>query len=320
MSREFSGAVIDIGLDPVTGEPRQFEVLAGSSGDSESTQKAVFRESMEEGVHRLESNQIEGEISELPDEKGFILSQLTAADEVVLRSSKLGIENCRARFFRAKFSETHQGFEGITLAGDVMLVRRPYTALPSHQEVLRSKDLEIFMDQDQRLSEIQALGEVEIELSRKGIYRHLSARDSVELSYVDGFLVRAVALGDCVLRSIPEEGRDMVRAPSLDARFSTGQIRKVMGTGGVDLEFVEGEESVRQTKSEQLELTYAAGRIAEASQWGSFHFWDRTATASTELVSEEAVYDPVDGVIIATGEQDSVLKTFDSTSSSPSDR
>jgi lipopolysaccharide export system protein LptA len=112
----------------------------------------------------------------------------------------------------------------------------------------------------------------------------------------------------------------MVRAPSLDARFSTGQIQKVLAAGGVDLEFVEGEESVRQTRSEQLELTYSDGQIVEASQWGSFHFWDRTATASTELVSDQAVYDPVAGVITASGEEDAVLRSFDSTSASPSDR
>jgi lipopolysaccharide export system protein LptA len=319
-SREFTGSIIDIGLDPATGEPNRFEVLAGTSGTLEAIQRAVFQESNEEGTHRLESNRIEGVIAELPEEKGFVLDQLTAADEVLLRSSALGIESCRARFFRADFAEGNQGFEGITLAGDVMMVRRPYSSQPSHQEVLRSKDLEIELDQEQRLRQIQALDEVEIELSRRGIYRHLSARDSVKLTYVEGFLERAVASEDCVLRSIHETGRDMVRAPSLDARFTEGQIRKVLAEGGVDLEFVEGEESVRQTKSEQLELTYRDGHIAEASQWGNFQFWDRTATTSTELVSDEAVYDPKSGVVRAFGEKDALMRSFDSASDVESNR
>ena len=318
-AREFTGSVIDVGVDPKTGEPKRFEVLASTSGTLETFQRAMFREFSDQGSHRLEANRIEGVIGELPEEKGFVLDELTAVGEVVLQSSALSIESCRARFFRADFSKTHEGFEGITFSGDVILVRHPHSSRPSHREVLRSRNLEIAMDSEQRLKQIQALEEVEIELSTRSVYRHLSARDSVVLAYVDGFLDRAVASEDCILRSIYEGGRDMVRAPSLEACFTAGEIQKVSATGGVDLEFVEGEESVRQTKSEQLELTYDEGRVTKASQWGSFHFWDRTGATSTELVSDQAVFDPRSGAIRAFGEKDSLLRSFDSASAPPAD-
>lgn len=317
-TREFTGAIIEIALDSSTGEPDRFEVLAGASGFMETTQRAVFSESTAEGAHLLEANRIVGKIAARTNEQGFVLSELTASDEVVLSSSILRIESCRAGFFRANFSATHEGFEGIALTSDVVLVRRPYVENPSHQEVLRSETLEIFLDQDQQLKQVQALEKVDIELNRSGSYRHLTARDSVELTYREGFLRRAVASGDCVLRSVHQDEKDMVRAPSLDASFSEGQIERVLADGGVDLEFIEGEQSVRQTRSEELELTYREGKICEARQWGEFRFWDRTASASTELVSGQAVYDPVAGVITTSGDEDSILRSYDSASGSPS--
>jgi lipopolysaccharide export system protein LptA len=317
-NREFTGASIEIALDSFTGEPDRFEVLAGASGIMGTTQRAVFSEMTNGGAHLLEGDRIVGKIAERPNDQGFALSELTASENVVLSSSSLRIESCRAGLFQANFSTTHEGFEGITLAGDVVLVRRPYADKPSNQEVLRSETLEISLDPDQVLKQVKAREEVDLNLNRSGSYRHLTARDSVELTYESGMLSRAVASGDCVFRSVHLDEKDMVRAPSLDARFSEGQVERVLAEGGVDLEFIGGEESVRQTSSEELELIYSDGEIIEARQWGEFRFWDRTASASTELVSDQAVYDPVAGVITASGPEDSILRSQDSASVSPS--
>lgn len=311
--REFTGAVIDIGLNSLTGDPESFEIHAGTAGPLDNRVPAVYIEASDEGSHRLEAELIEGEISALPEAEGFALSRLKALDRVILQSSPLRIEQCNATSFTADFSPDGEGFEAIELLGGVVLVRRPDSEHPGDQEVVRSQSLEISLDETQQLKKVQAVENVDLELSRAGAYRRLEANDVVELDYIGGLLNQATASYDCVLQSIHDSGRDTIRAPNLDAWFGDGDIRKVVASGGVDLEIVSNQDSVRQTRSQELEVTYSDGQIVGAKQVGDFRFWDRTSNSSTELLSEEATYDPVSGVIIAFGEKDSILRSGDQT-------
>jgi lipopolysaccharide export system protein LptA len=243
-----------------------------------------------------------------------MLQQLRASHDVVVKSSVLAIESCRASRFEAEFSDVHQGFERINLQGEVILVRRTDVSLPAEQEVLRSDQLEILFDPEQQVQSIGATGKVDVEFNSQETYRHLSAARSMELSYQSGILERAIAWDNCVLRSIYPEGKDTVRAPRIDAYFSTSEVERVLARGGVNLELISEEGGVRRTRSEQLELTYEQGLIREVNQWGEFHFWDREANGSTELLAERARYDPREKKVTAWGDKPSVLRTFASDS------
>jgi LPS export ABC transporter protein LptC len=306
--RQFAGEEINLFLDPETGSPREFEAIAGQSPFVGTLEPAVYLETTPEGYHQLEAASIDGRLRSAVD--GFMLQQLRASHDVVLRSNVLAIESCQASRFEALISEGHQGFEKINLQGKVVLVRRRDASAPAEQEVLHSDQLEITFDPRQQVKLIGATGNVDVELNSRRAYRHLSAARSMELSYQDGFLERATAWDDCVLRSIYPEGKDTVRAPRIEAYFSRSEVERVLARGGVDLELISGEESVRHTRSEQLEITYEQGLIKEANQWGNFRFWDRDAASSSELLAERARYDPRKKRVITWGDKRSVLRTF----------
>ena len=127
--------------------------------------------------------------------------------------------------------------------------------------------------------------------NRRHERRRLFARDAVEVSYLDGQPLRALARNDCLLEMQDPAGSVRVRAPGIDTYYENGLPARVVAGEGVTLEWPSQNGPGRST-SRSLEVLYREGRMTEAVQSGQFHYLQEDPQSRLELRSEEARYDP----------------------------
>lgn len=298
-SREFQGAVIELSFshDPsalqtlrVEGDPRR--------AAADASRYARLTEVGPRIRYSLQSLWMEAfPAQEVQGESGGA-GLLKAREEVELRSESFRIEHSRADRLDALFDRgiLHR----LDLEGQVEMVRVPEPEKPMNRERLTAGRLEIALAPSGQPESALAQRDVDIETNIDGLHRHLSAQRHVRLNYQDGLLVQAFAEGDCMLESVGNGVRNLLRSPRIQADFQNGELKRILAVEGVDLEMLDREGS-RRSQSRTLEVFYRAGEVDRAVQEGAFRLTDRSSHRIVELRSENAAFNAVSGVLEAYG-------------------
>ena len=297
----FSGDRIHIVLDSDSQLIRYFEVLGAP--------KASYEERTPGGVHHLEAEWIRGKVGG----RDVGLEQISARRDVVFHSSALQIRSASANHLTAWFLQDGRGLKRLELKENVTLVRNPETPHAVGSEKLRSHFLRLEFSGQQSLERVMAQGNVDVELNSQQGYRHLFARESVQVNYRGGVVENIISKEDCLLESLDHSERLQLRAPLIRARYREGVLEHVFAGEGVVLELaVKG--STRHARSQRLNAFYKEGRLSEAVQSGQFHFWEKSNSDQfrrTDLKAERAVFSARQGKVTITGKKAPVLESAD---------
>jgi LPS export ABC transporter protein LptC len=298
--KAFSGSDINILFDPDSGAFDQIEILSGH------LDRAVYSQEVGETPTVLEANKIVFVPDSTRIRNRLVLKSFTAQDEVLLRSPTQGISEARSNELEGEFFENGENLRQLNFRGQVSVIQ--VSQAPETPEIrLRSKMLRLRFDPSEILLEARADTDVELILSSAGQEKRLVARDFVQVNYNEGVPDRIVSSGDCRLESITAEGRDRVQAPRVEVLYQQGLLEKIVAETGVRVESLH-HGKISYTSSDRLEVVYRDGLMQKVVQAGKFRFWEGEPP-TLELESDQAVFDPRTGKIIATGTQPSVLRT-----------
>lgn len=289
----FRGSQINIFLEPRLKKAQSFEVIGAP--------RAVYEETVTEGVHYLEAAQITGIVDQA------WLKAFSAKEKVLFRSSAFQLDELRADSLEGSFFAQDRSFETLQVAGSVTAVRNISSGGRKRTERLSSDSLRLDFQPAQKLERVLALGKVHAESESEQEFRRLFAGASVELHYAEGGLQSVLAQDDCVLETRDSTGQRILRAPSIRARYESGVLQQATADGGTSLEFRE-QEKARYTTAERLDLFYRKGKLHEAVQSGQFHFQDRQSSSPIDLKAEGAVYSVERDEVTVTGNKRPVLE------------
>ena len=297
----FSGDRIHIALDSDSQLIRYFEVVGAP--------KASYEESTPRGVHHLEAERIRGKVGA----RDVGLKQISARRDVTFHSSALQIRSASANHLTAWFLQDGRGLKRLELKENVSLVRNLETPHAVGSEKLRSHFLRLEFSGQQSLERVMAQGNVDIELNSQQGYRHLFARESVQVNYRGGVVENIISKENCVLESLDHSERQQLRAPLIRARYREGVLEHVFAGEGVVLELA-AKGSTRQARSQRLNAVYKEGRLFEAVQSGQFHFWEKSNSDQLrrmDLKAERAVFSARQGKVTITGKKAPMLESAD---------
>ncbi len=288
-SQSFSGEQINAFLDPNSKRLRYVEVL-GRQGNSKSPfeSRATYKDEAEGRSCHLEAERIIA-VPEVGD-RTLSLGQFTAYEDVLFRSSSLGIEEARTDNLTASFYQERRDLNSLHLRGPHSLIRR-VDDQTSFMEQVQSDLLSVKFLPGQVIDQVTAMGNVSARLNRGDSNQYLSARNSLKIDYQNGKLERVHGLGDCVLERVKAGEKNIFRAPWIDVEYRQGIVHKARAEGGVEVELQEGG-SIKHATSQRLDVSYRKGEMFEAVQSGDFHFWEHSQLSKLDLRSDQAVYHP----------------------------
>lgn len=305
--KSFRGERIDLLMAEGGQRLDRFRVFGEQQDSSRSSgRRAVYEERQGDGEHRLEARVIEGIlISGFDDAQSAQMETLRAQGRVQMTSNLLQIEESDAERLQLRFDESGELIQRIDLAGGVMIARRSTRLDRPSREVLRSERLILALNQN-RLNWASAQDNIDVEITAPPLHRHLSARDSLDLTYENGLLSRALARGDCLLETLDSEGQSAVRAPEIESLFEMGVVDHVRAGEGVEVEVFRGD-MVRRSRSRQLELHYEKGLLVRAVQSGNFVMFERSREQTLDARADRAEYAPQREEIELTGDSRPIL-------------
>ena len=300
-SKSLSGHQINVFFNPALGRFDSVEVLSQQPG---TAQRAVYAEQVPGRNYFLEANQIIVFPNRAGTFQGLFLEKFTAQGEVRFHSPTLGIEESSCNQMEGHFFENGEHLRQLDLRGQVFVTRRPDSQV-ANEEKLRSEALSLRFGPTQEIEQARATGNVDLRLDSAQGYRHLSARDSVDVSYLEGVLQRIMSRGDSRMERVNPDGKNVLKAPLIDIRYRRGLLDNMMAQGGVTLESNE-KGKARYSSSQRLEVSYQDQKMERAIQSGNFHFWEGTP-ATIDVQSDQAVYDSEKQRVTMTG-QSPILK------------
>ena len=306
-SKSLSGDRINVFFDPAAGRTDSVEVLAQQP---KASQRAVYSEQLPGRNYFLEANQIIVFPSRRGTFQGLILERFAAQGEVRFHSPTLGIEESNSNQMEGRFSENGELLQQLDLQGRVSVTRKS-DSQASVKEKLRSEALSLRFGPTQEIEQATATENVDLRLDSAQGYRHLSARETVDVSYLEGVPQRIVSRGDSQMERVSPDKEEVLKAPLIDVRYRRGLLDHIMAEGGVTLESNDQGKS-RYTSSQRLEVSYQDEKMEQAIQSGHFHFWEGTP-ATIDVQSDQAVYDPESQRVIMTGQRQ-ILKFMDANS------
>ena len=295
-SKSLSGHQINVVFNPAAGRADSVEVLAQQP---RTLQRAVYSE---QGLGRnyfLEADQIDVFPDRAGNLKGLVLEKFTAQGEVRFHSSTLGIEDSSSNQMDGRFSENGEHLQQLNLQGQVSVTRKS-DGQAWTEEKLRGEALSLRFGPTQEIEQARATGNVDLRLDSPQGYRQLSARESLDVSYLEGAPQRIVSRGDSRMERVSPDQKVVLKAPLIDIRYRQGLLDHMMAQGGVTLESND-KGTARYTSSQRLEVSYQDQKMERAIQSGDFHFWEGTP-ATIDVQSDRAVYDPESQRVTMTGE------------------
>ncbi|HLV01933.1 MAG TPA: LptA/OstA family protein [Acidobacteriota bacterium] len=306
-AKSFRGERIDLIMAKEGNRLERFRVFENQQrAPLRTARRAIYEERVEQGTHRLVASVIEGIMDpDVADVQSARLRTLRAQGRVQMTSSPLQIEESNAERLLVTFDESSQRIQQLVLDEGVMIARRSMRLDRPSREVLRSERLTIALAEDQ-IQWAAARENIDVQITSPPLHRHLSARDSLDLSYENGVLSRALAKGDCLLETLDSEGQSSVRAPQIESTFQMGVVDHVHAGVGVEVEVFRGD-MVRRSRSRQLDLDYEQGLLVRAVQSGDFEMFERSNTQTLDARADLAVYVPEREEIELSGESRPVL-------------
>ncbi|MCZ6769075.1 MAG: hypothetical protein O7D93_07500 [Acidobacteria bacterium] len=300
--KALSGPQINVFFNP---DLKRLEKIEALGEPQRSSERAVYSEWAEGRDYFLEANRIDVVPEREGTMEGLLLETFSARGDVLFRSPSLGIEESRSQEMEGQFFDNGEHLRQLDLRGQVFLRRGP-DLQSSVEEQLHSEVLTLRFGPEQEIEQAIASGNVDLRLNSLQGYRHLRARDSVEVSYLDGSPERIVSRGDCRIEMGGAGQRDVLEAPFIEIRYRQGLLDHMTAQGGVTLES-NGQGETRYTTSQRLEVSYRDSEMERAVQSGDFHFWEGNP-ASIDVESDQAVFDPESQKITMTGERMPVLR------------
>ncbi|MCH8320205.1 MAG: hypothetical protein IH790_04520 [Acidobacteria bacterium] len=295
-SKSLSGHQINVVFNPAAGRFDSVEVL---SQQPRTAERAVYSEQGPGRNYFLEANQIILFPNRAGTLQGLFLEKFTAQGEVRFHSPTLGIEESSSNQMEGQFFENGEHLRQLDLRGQVSITRRP-DAQAWTEEKLHSEALSLRFGPTQEIEQARATGNVDLRLDSPQGYRQLSARESVDVSYLEGAPQRIVSRGDSRMVRVSPDQKSVLTAPLIDIRYRQGLLDNMMAQGGVTLE-LNDKGKARYTSSQRLEVSYQDQKMERAVQSGDFHFWEGTP-ATIDVQSDRAVYDPESQRVTMTGE------------------
>ena len=299
--KSLSGHQINVFFNPDLGSFDSVEVLGQQPKTSE---RAVYWEQVPGRNYFLEANQIMVFPNQAGGLEGLFLKKFTAKGEVLFHSPTLGIDESSCNLMEGQFYENGEHLKQLDLRGQVSVTRRPGSQA-SLEETLHSEVLSLRFGLTQDLEQARATGNVDLRLDSVPGYRHLFARESVEVRYADGAPEQIVSKGDSRMERVRSGEKAVLKAPLIDIRYRRGLLDKLMAQGGVTLEFKK-QGKTSYTSSQRLEISYRDQKMEEAVQSGNFHFWEGIPS-TIDVQSDQAVYNPESQNVTMTG-QGPILK------------
>ena len=300
-SKSLSGHQINVFFDSAAG---RFDLVEVLSQQPRTAERAVYSEQVPGRSYFLEANQIFVFPNRAGTLQGLFLEKFTAQGEVRFHSPTLGIEESSSNQMEGQLSENGEHLRQLDFRGQVSITRRP-DSQASTEEKLGSEALSLRFGPTQEIEQARATGNVDLRLDSAQGYRHLSARESVDVSYLEGTPQRIVSRGDSRMERVSPDQKSVLNAPLIDIRYLRGLLDNLMAQGGVTLESND-KGKARYTSSQRLEVSYQDQKMERAIQSGHFHFWEGTP-ATIDVQSDQAVYDPESQRVTMTG-QSPILK------------
>ena len=294
-SKSLSGHQINVFFNPTAGRFDSIEVL---SQQPRTAERAVYSEQGPGRNYFLEANQIIVFPNRAENLQGLFLEKFTAQGEVRFHSPTLGIEESGSNQMEGQFFENGEHLRQLDLRGQVSITRRPDSQAWT-EEKLHSEALSLRFGPTQEIEQARATGNVDLRLDSPQGYRQLSARESVDVSYLEGAPQRIVSKGDSRMERVSPDQKVVLKAPLIDIRYRQGLLDNMMAQGGVTLE-LNDKGKTRYTSSQRLEVSYQDQKMERAIQSGHFHFWEGTP-ATIDVQSDQAVYDPESQRVTMTG-------------------
>ena len=295
-SKSLSGHQINVVFNPAAGRADSVEVLAQQP---RTLQRAVYSEQGPGRNYFLEADQIDVFPNRAGNLKGMVLEKFTAQGEVRFHSPTLGIEDSSSNQMDGRFSESGEHLQQLDLQGQVSVTRKS-DGQAWTEEKLRGEALSLRFGPTQEIEQARATGNVVLRLDSPQGYRQLSARESLDVSYLEGAPQRIVSRGDSRMERVSPDQKVVLKAPLIDIRYRQGLLDHMMAQGGVTLESND-KGTARYTSSQRLEVSYQDQKMERAIQSGDFHFWEGTP-ATIDVQSDQAVYDPESQKVTMTGE------------------
>ena len=300
--KSLSGPQINVFFDP---DLKRLEKIEALGEPQKSSGRAVYSEGAEGRDYFLEANRIEVVPDRAGTMEGLLLETFSARGDVLFRSPSLGIDESRSQEMEGQFFDNGEHLRQLDLRGQVSL-RRGLDSQASVEEQLHSEVLTLRFRPEQDIEQAIASGNVDLRLNSLQGYRHLWARDAVEVNYLDGSPERIVSRGDSRIEKGSAGQRDVLEAPFIEIRYRQGLLDHMTAQGGVALQSSEGGKA-RNSTSQRLEVSYRDSEVERAVQSGDFHFWEGNP-ASIEVESDQAVFDPESNRVTMTGERTPVLR------------
>ena len=300
--KSLSGHEIHAFFNPDLKRLESIEVLGERQRGSE---RAVYSEGAEGRDYLLEANRIVVVPDHARTMEGLFLKEFAAEGDVLFHAPSLRIDESRSQQMEGQFFENTEHLRQLDLRGQVF-VRRGPDLQTSAEERLQSEVLTLRFRPTQEIEQARASGNVDLRLNSPQGDRHLWARESVEVNYVDGAPQRIVSKGDCRMERVSSGERDVLEAPLIELRYRHGLLENLMAQGGVTLESSQQGKG-RYTTSQRLEVFYQDKEMEKAVQSGDFHFWEGHP-ATIDVESDQAVFDPQSQRITVTGESPPVLR------------
>ena len=295
-SKSLSGHQINVVFNPAAGRADSVEVLAQQP---RTLQRAVYSEQGPGRNYFLEADQIDVFPDRAGNLKGMVLEKFAAQGEVRFHSPTLGIEDSSSNQMDGRFSESGEHLQQLDLQGQVSVTRKS-DGQAWTEEKLRGEALSLRFGPTQEIEQARATGNVVLRLDSPQGYRQLSARESLDVSYLEGAPQRIVSRGDSRMERVSPDQKVVLKAPLIDIRYRQGLLDHMMAQGGVTLESND-KGTARYTSSQRLEVSYQDQKMERAIQSGDFHFWEGTP-ATIDVQSDQAVYDPESQKVTMTGE------------------
>jgi lipopolysaccharide export system protein LptA len=269
--------------------------LSGFEVDGEAAGRAVYEETAQERRNRVESDRMIVAGIAAGNGRDVLIDSFEARGDVLFESNAAGLEEMRSDRLVARFSPG-QELNSLDFSGNVRGRRESDGAV---RESLSAESLHVLLGSGQAVERSVARGNVQLDQSAEGLTRRLRARESLEVNYEAGDISLIVSRGDSRLE-IREGAEDRMEAwaPEIRVLFAEGKTERIRAAGGVRWRRQDGE-TVKDSTSRSLEISYKEGSMQEAVQTGDFRFRDQRAAGRVNLEAESAVYRPGEGTVTA---------------------
>ncbi len=291
--RVFEGQRMEFLFEPVSARLNTFAVMGGEEGTGSP---ALYTESRPGGVHRLLARRITGIPARSADPEGFQLQALKAQKEVSFSSTVFGIQSATAASLDGVFDDAGR-LRDLRMDGGVKVDHRQ----EQRTDRLQSGSLRLQFDDAQRMEKAVAFPDARLEIVSPGLSRRHSAKERMEINFVDGSISRIDSSGGCQIESVDESGAYTVDSASMRALYVAGVVDKATASGGVRVGLTDGAKT-QDTESSDLRLEYRRGKLYRAVQSGGFRYREKGASGDLSLAAGQAVYLPERDVVTVVGE------------------